>query len=358
MSTSSFGSPLPFFPPHNTFFLPGLLLLSAFCAAQELDQLPDAPVPQLVAQSAEPPAAAPETPSAPNANITVPAGTRLQLLLTHPVDSHTSPRGDQVFAQTTAPVVVGDQVAIPGGTYLQGKVAKLTRNGTRAEMLMQSVALVFPNGYIVRAGGPVNIESEQWTAWNNPQGRDKAAIILAPILGLGLGMGIGAATDKPHTVTVGGALPPVPPGFPPVPTLPPLTMTENTHKGLAIGAIVGGIAGGVAALAFAEHNREFYLEGGSPMSMGLPQSITLAQSQIDDANKKAAAQPIPVPVGRTHPPTVVSSTTDNGTCYIPGSPGTPGTHIPGTPGINGSPGTPDIDIPGTPPTPPTPYPCP
>jgi hypothetical protein len=185
---------------------------------------------------------------------------------------------------------------------VQGKVAKLSRNGTRAEMLMQSVSLVFPDGYVAQAGGPVNIESEEWTALNNPEGRMKAGIILAPILGLGLGMGIGAATDKPHTVIVGPPSMPVPPGFPPVPTLPPLTVTENSHKGVAIGTIVGGIAGGIAALVLAEHSHQFYIEEGSPMAMRLPQAISLTQAQADDANRAAAKAPPLIPQRRPVPP--------------------------------------------------------
>jgi hypothetical protein len=338
---------------HKLQFVGCIVLLSAICHAQQVDQLPDAPVPQLLAQ-VSPPEPPPQAPPASSANITIPAGTRLQLVLTHPVDSHATSQGDAIFAQTTSPVLVGDQVAIPGGTYLQGKVEKLSRNGTRAEMLMQSVSLVFPNGYVAPAGGPVNIESEQWTAWNNPHGRTKAAIVLAPILGLGLGFGIGAATDRPHTIAAPVLAPP--PGFPPLPPLPPITV--NTHSGLGIGGVVGGAAGGIAALILAARNRQFYIEEGSPLALSLPQAVTLTQSQVDAANQKAAAQPPPIPVTRPRRPVFSSNSTDDGTCYTPGSPGTPGTHIPGTPGTDGSPGTPDIDIPGTPATPPMPYPCP
>ncbi len=313
-------------------------------------------MPQLVAQANEPQPASQGAP-ANGSSITIPAGTRLQLVLTHPVDSHSSPQGDQVFAQITAPVIVGDQVAIPAGTFVQGKVEKLTRSGSRAEMLMQSAALVFPNSYIAQIGGPVNVESEEWTAWNNPHGKTKAGIILAPLLGVGLGMGIGAATDRPHTITT-PSLPAPPPGFPPLPPLPPLPMlTENTHKGLAIGAIVGGAAGGIGALILAGHNRQFYIQEGAPMSMNLPQPITLTQAQVDNANEKASTQPPPIPVRRPYPLSLASNS-DSGTCYFPGTAGTPGTHILGTRGVDGSPGTPDIDIPGTPPSSPIPYPCP
>ena len=61
--------------------------------------------------------------------VTLPAGTQLALVLTHPLDSKTMHRGDTVFAETTAPVPVDDQVVIPVGASVQGKVERLTRQG-------------------------------------------------------------------------------------------------------------------------------------------------------------------------------------------------------------------------------------
>jgi hypothetical protein len=115
-----------------------------------------------------------------------------------------------VFAQLTAPVIVNDQFAIPAGTFVRGNVQKLRCRGTQAEMLMQSVSLVFQNGYIAKAGGPVNIESDQWTAVSNPSGGEKAGIVAAPLAGLGVGMLIGSATDRNQTSTFNVAQPPVP----------------------------------------------------------------------------------------------------------------------------------------------------
>lgn len=349
-------------PVKILFFNPVLaLLLTTAGLAQQYDRLPDAPVSQLLAQTTEPPRESSSAPAqAEAASSTVPAGTRLQLVLTHPVDSNSTPRGEQVFAQTTAPVIVGDQVVIPGGTYVQGKVEKLRRRGTEAEMAMQSVSLVFPNGYIVSAGGPVKIESEQWTAWSNPQGGAKRAIILAPILGLGLGTGIGAATDHAHTITLGGGSMPSSPccGLPgPTVPVPGLTVTENSHKGLVIGSMIGGIVGGITSLTLRARNHQFYIQEGSPMTMNLPQALTVTEAQIRDANQKAAAELPPVPVTRSRPP-AFPTPTGSGTCSTPGSPGTPDVVIAGTPGVNGSPGTPPTVIPGTPATPPTPHPCP
>ncbi|HEX6803864.1 MAG TPA: hypothetical protein VF133_09315 [Terriglobales bacterium] len=364
MTTSRCGSHSSSSAPTVKFlFLGTLLILGVATAslAQRYDQLPDAPVSQLLAQTSPPSTdSSQQTPSAQAASVTIPAGTRLQLVLTHPVDSNSTPRGDQIFAQTTAPVILGDQVVIPGGTYVQGVVEKLRRRGTQAEMAMQSVSLVFPNGYIASAGGPVKIQSEQWTAWNNPQGGSKAAIILAPILGLGLGTGIGAATDHARTFTLGGGSMPgggfgVVPG--PMQPVPGLTVTQNSHKGLMIGSAVGGAVGMITSFTLMARNRQFYIQEGSPMVMALPQPITLARAQIDDANQKAANQP-PPPTARRTLPVALSTGTDHGTCYMPGTPGTPDVVIPGTPPVGNSPGTPPTVIPGIPPAPPTPYPCP
>jgi len=294
MTTSSCGSDLfPRIFQHKIlcFGRMLILLLSAACAAQR-DPLPDAPVSQLLAQGAPAPAPAPQA-----RTITIPAGTRLSLVLTHPVNSRSTPRGDQVFAQTTAPVIVDDQVAIPGGTYVQGKVEKLTRNGSRAEMLMQSVSLVFPNGYIAKAGGPETIESDEWTAWNNPSPGTKAAMIIVPTISMPLGLLLGHAADGNETAYTGG-----------------VPFTIPSHKGMAIGGAVGAAAGFGVMVGLLAHSRGFYLDAGSTMAMKLPQAITLTQFEIDDANQKAAEHPtppIPLPV---RPPVPQSSASGPGAC--------------------------------------------
>ena len=118
-----------------------LATLSPFSMAQQAP--PGGPV-HSAAQSAQ------QNPATQQSNIVLPAGTRVALVLAHPLNSKSVHRGDEIYTQTTAPVVAGDQVAIPAGTFVQAKVEKLVQphNG-RAEILAQSVALVFPNGYVV-----------------------------------------------------------------------------------------------------------------------------------------------------------------------------------------------------------------
>lgn len=279
-------------------------------------------------------------PSVPEqAPITVPAGTRLNLVLTHPVDSKTMHRGDEIYAQTTAPVAVGNQMVIPAGTFLQGPVEKLSRHGTRAEFRMQSPAVLFPNGYVVHLAGTATIESEDETAWPNPSGGATAGMILAPVAGAGLGALIGSAAHTSQTSMLGGT-----------------TVSTPTHTGLAIGSAVGLAAGGVVSLVLLLRSHSFYMLEGAPMETTLPQPLTLAANQVADAVRQAQSQ-APVVPPRVIPP-AAPFPVDHGICYTPGTPGTPPTIIPGTHAIGNIPGTPDTVIPGTPPTPGAPYPCP
>jgi type IV secretion system protein VirB10 len=270
--------------------------------------------------------------------ITIPAGTHLALALTHPVDSRTIHRGDEIFAQTTSPLIVSNQVAIPAGTFVQGKVDKMSRRGSRGELLMQSLSIVFPNGYVASIKGPLSMETDEGTAFSNPSSAEKAGIIAAPLAGLGIGGAIGAAKHTTMSSTLGGN-----------------TLTASSPKGVGIGSLVGLAAGGVVSLVLLARSHHFYVEEGSPAELSLPQPVTLAQTQTSNPDATIASTP-PVPRGLPASPTPASAL--DGTCYIPGRPGTPPTYIPGTPGTVDSPGTTGTYILGTPPTPPIPYPCP
>jgi hypothetical protein len=271
--------------------------------------------------------------------VTLPAGTRFALVLTNPVSSKTTHRGDVVYAQTTAPVTVGDHVLIPAGTYVQGKLDKLARDGNRAQMLMNSASVVFPDGYVANIAGPLTVDTDEGTAWRNPSDAAKTGAIIAPIAGTGLGVLIGTVAHTTQSSTLGGN-----------------TITSSSPKGLMIGSAVGAVAGVAVMFAILLHSHGFFVDVGSPMEMTLPQPLTLSENQLADALRQAQEHPVaaPMPAPRPLPYPVY----DRGICYTPGTPGTPSTIIPGTPPIGNSPGTPATVIPGTPAIPGTPYPCP
>jgi hypothetical protein len=319
-----------------------MLLIPFTCLARGQSQDPNKDQPQTTPPSSQASSQTTTAATAQPSTVTIPAGTRFALVLTNPVSSKTMHRGDVVYAQTTAPVTVGDQVLIPAGTFIQGKVDKLTRNGNRAEMLMTSAQVVFPDGYVANIVGSLNVESDEGTAWRNPSDGAKAGAILAPMAGGGLGALIGSAFHSTQSATLGGT-----------------TISSSTPR-IAIGAGVGLAVGAAVMFTILLHSHGFFVDVGSPMEMTLPQPLTLSENQVEDAVRQAQEHPaaVPMPAPRPQPYPLYDRVYDRGTCYTPGTPGTPPTIIPGTPAIGNNPGTPATVIPGTPATPGTPYPCP
>src|SRR5215472_4270763 len=233
-----------------------ILLLAAPMGAQQAQQ--PSPRPDAPPRGQEPP----QSP----APLIVRAGTQLALVLTHPIDSKTMHRGDTVFAETTSPVFVDHQVVIPAGAFVQGKVEKLTRQGSRAELLMQSASIALPDGSVVNIRGPLEIASGEGTAWRNPSDGAKVGAVLAPFIGSGLGTAIGAAAHTTETTTFAG-----------------MATTSATPKGVAIGGIAGLAAGTVVSFVLLARSHHFFVGEGSPLKMTLPRPVTVGGGQTADA---------------------------------------------------------------------------
>jgi hypothetical protein len=323
------------------------LLLAIFSLAQETPPTTPQPDSQTSAQGALSSA----KPATDTTTVTVAAGNRMALVLTQPIRTRDLRRGDDIYAQVVSPVTAGNEVVIPPGTFVQGKVDKLERHGGRGELRLQSMSITFPDGYTAPVAGPVTLESPDGYALKDPgNGRAVGAFAL-PAAGAGIGALIGhfAANSQPDTLT--SSIPSGCTGPPPGCLTSSVTAPGSTAKGTVIGAVVGGAVGAIASfpLLFSTHN--FFLDVGSPVEMVLEHPLTLEQDQVADAVRQSEQQPVPEqPIARRPQPPPPPP--DTGTCWTPGTPGTPGTDIPG------SPGTPPIHIPGIPPTPPTAHPCP
>lgn len=300
-----------------------------------------------------------QQPTPADATVTLPAGTRIPLVLTHPVQSRLLHRGDDIYAQVTAPVHSGNQMVIPPGTFVQGTVERLEQRRGRGELHLQSLAITFPGGYVTPVTGPITLLSDEGYALKDPgRGRMISAFAL-PLAGAGLGaaIGHGVANTTPQTIT--SSLPTGCVGPPPGCLSSSMTVPRSAGAATVIGAGVGGAAGAVASLVLMLGSHHFYLDAGAPVDLVLPHEISLKQSEVSKAVQQSAEQPLsarmvaPRPVAP--PPPVPPA--NHGTCYTPDIPGTPPTVVPGAPGPNGIPGPPTV-IPGTPPTPGTPYPCP
>jgi hypothetical protein len=331
------------------------ILLSA-CVAQEQPQ--EQPQEQSPAEQKPAPESNQTQAKIEPVTVTIPAGTRLALVLTQPIQSRYIRRGEDIYAQVVAPVNSGGQVVIPPGTFVEGTVDKLARNGGRGRVRLQSMSITFPDGYVAPIEGPITLESNEGYAIKDPGGRRTIAAFALPAAGAGIGALIGHSVGTSDS-TVNSTLPPGCVGGPPFCT-PISTPTFGTKgKDAIIGAGIGGAIGGIASIALLFGSRNFFLDVGSPVEMTLQQPVTLKQDEVAEAVRQSAQHPVPPqPVaGLPQPPPPSPPISNHGTCYTPGTPGTPPTVVPGAPGPNGVPGPPTV-IPGTPPTPGTPYPCP
>ena len=224
--------------------------------------------------------------------IVVASGTKIELVLTRPVWAISAKTGDQVYAQTSFPIVTGKGVAIPAGTFVQGTIENVTRPArrtNRAEIDVLFTKMIFADGYVVTLPGDIGATT------------------------------IGAARSAAQS-GIGE-------------TLIAITIQVTTANDLLLdnGSAIEMTLGAPLELDAKQVAR------AGPLSRG-PQPGLLASA--------TQCRFIPGTPGSPGTPDTV----------IPGSPGTPDTVIPGGPGmpdtvIPGSPATPDTVIPGTPGTP-------
>lgn len=313
------------------------LVLAASCLAQDNSQPqpPSAPDPQTMQASAAPPPAIE----------VIPAGTRIALVLTHPIQSRYIHHGDEIYAQIISPVNEGNEMQIPPGTFVTGKVDRLElRSMGRAELHLQSMSITFPDGYVAPMSGPVTLVGNEGYALKDPgQGRMVGFLVL-PAAGAGLGALIGHSVGQPQS-SVTSNFPPGCVGPPPycTPVTTPVFGTQG--RDTVIGAGIGGAIGFVSSLVLLSSSHHFFMDAGSPLDMVLTQPLRLEQNRVSDAVQKFGQQPVGIqPVA---PRPVFVPPPDSGP--PPGMPGGPPMFIPGAPGPGGIPGPPII-IPGTPPS--------
>jgi hypothetical protein len=124
------------------------------------------------AQEAAKPESAPTATSSTASNpgqLVIPSGTKVPVVLRNTISTKSNHEGDPVYAQTTFPVVINDQIVIPAGTYVQGRIVHIKPAGrlkNRAEVLMHFTTLIYPSGYTVVLPG----------ALDNAPGVDKSSV--------------------------------------------------------------------------------------------------------------------------------------------------------------------------------------
>ncbi len=278
---------------------------------------------------------------------TIPAGTRFALVLTHPIQSRYIHRGDDIYAQITAPITLGNDVVIPPGTLVDGIVDKLQRKSGRGELYLQSMSITFPDGFVVPISAPAVLETVQGYAVVDPGPGRTVGMFALPAAGAGIGALIGHSVGQPDSQVI-TTLPPGCVGLPPFCSSMTMPVFGTKGRDAIIGAGIGGAVGAVMSMTLLFSSHHFFLDVGSPVDMVLRQPLTLEHDPVSAAVRQSEQQPVlmqPVAPPPLPPPQLPDTGPPPG---MPGAPGTPPTIIPGAPGPGGVPGPPII-IPGTPP---------
>jgi len=83
------------------------------------------------------------------APLVVPVGTTIPLALVNSISTKTAKDGDGVYARTTFPITVNNEIVIPVGTSIKGKVTEVVRPGRvkgKAELTISFQQIIFPSG--------------------------------------------------------------------------------------------------------------------------------------------------------------------------------------------------------------------
>lgn len=247
-----------------------LLLAGASCAAQQ----PEGP------QSGAPPAVAPAPPPAPQSGpgdkVTLPAGTRVGVVLQNGISTRGAKAGDSVYLQTSFPITANNRIVVPVGSYLRGELLEAKRPGRikgRGEFRMRLDTLILPNGYTVDlraaprsadSGGKETMDSEGKVTGAGNKGQKAGTVISTTATGAGIG-----------------------------------ALATRTPKGAGIGAGIGAAAGLAAVLLTRGPDAE--LPRGSTMDVVLEHELSLDGSQLQ-FNNLGQFQPIMQPPVRQQRP--------------------------------------------------------
>ena len=181
---------------------------------------PNQPAPQ--EQTApNPPATAPvaaPTPTATpraKAQVHIPSGTVLPLVLHNGISTRSAKIGDPVYFETLFPIMVDGRVAIPAGSYVSGEITESVRPGRvkgRGELMIKLNTLILPNAYMVNlnatprdasTGGNESMDSEGRIKGDSDKASDAGTIAKTTTAGAGIG---GIATRSGKGVGIGAGV--------------------------------------------------------------------------------------------------------------------------------------------------------
>ncbi len=202
----------PGFPRVIPALLCAAILAAPFSTFAQQPDGPQADAPPPVAPKPVPP-----QPAGSSERITVPAGTRVGVVLQNGISTRSAKPGDSIYLQTSFPITQNNRIVIPVGSYLRGALLESKRPGKvkgKGEFRLRLDTLILPNGYTVSlnaaprsadSGGKETMDSEGKVTGPGGKGKDAGTIaettaagagigaIAHGVKGLGIGAGIGAA---------------------------------------------------------------------------------------------------------------------------------------------------------------------
>ncbi len=89
----------------------------------------------------------------------VPAGTKIPIQLRQPISTKGAQPGDPIYAQTSFPIVIEGDMAVPAGTWVQGVVDHVQRAGRikrTAELRFHLTKFIYSNGYTLDVAAAID----------------------------------------------------------------------------------------------------------------------------------------------------------------------------------------------------------
>src|SRR5262249_8210220 len=147
--------------------------------------------------------------------ITIPAGTKLPLILRNGVSSRTAKPHDSIYLETIYPIAQDERIVIPMGTFVRGELLEIKRPGRvkgRGEIRMRLLTMTFPNGHVVSFdatpssldnGRRERVDSEGKVQGDSSIGKDLAILGITTGGGAYVGLMSTVFTGRPAGVSSG-----------------------------------------------------------------------------------------------------------------------------------------------------------
>lgn len=211
--------------------------------------------------------------------LVVPAGTPLSLLLQNGISTRSVKAGQAVHFEILSPVTVENRIAIPAGSFAQGKITEGRRAGRRkgrAEVRIRLESLILPNGYSVSleadttnvsTGGDESVDSNGRVRGDTARLADAGMVVAGAAVGAALGGIMG-----------------------------------RSEEAVGLGAISGGGTGLIAVLL--TRGPDLHLPRGSTVDATLAVDLHLdaARAQFTDAGRASTMALLAPRQDRREPP--------------------------------------------------------